>query len=70
MAKVDGALPGAMILQVHDELVLEVLEAEAAAAAVLTGCMTDAYAEVFPESPIAGLVSAAIIQAWSAAKSP
>ena len=50
MAKVDRALPGAMVLQVHDELVLEVLEAEAAAAAaVLTGCMTDAYTEVFPE---------------------
>ena len=30
MAKVDRVLPGAMILQVHDELVLEVLEAEAA----------------------------------------
>ena len=32
MAKVDQALPGAMILQVHDELVLEVPEDQADAA--------------------------------------
>jgi DNA polymerase-1 len=69
MAKVDRALPSAMVLQVHDELVLEVPEAEAeAAAATLVACMIEAFGELFPAAPTVGLVSSAIVNVWSEAK--
>ena len=65
MAKVDQALPGAMVLQVHDELVLEVPEGQAdAAAATLVTCMTEAFAELFPQAPTAGLVEAKVRRCW------
>jgi len=69
MAKVEQALPGAMILQVHDELVLEVPEDRAEdAGAVLTECMTAAYSELFPDAPATDLVKVKVAQAWSDAK--
>jgi DNA polymerase-1 len=65
MAKVDQALPGAMVLQVHDELLLEVPEGQAnAAAATLVSCMTEAFAELFPQAPTAGLVEAKVRRCW------
>ena len=65
MAKVDQALPGAMVLQVHDELMLEVPEGQAdAAAATLVTCMTEAFAELFPQAPTAGLVEAKVRRCW------
>lgn len=65
MAAVEQALPGATVLQVHDELVLEVPEVEAeGAAAVLVDCMTRAFAELFPGAPVADLVEVKIRPCW------
>jgi DNA polymerase-1 len=69
MAKVERAVPGALVLQVHDELVLEVPEdAAEQAAAELDTAMVAAFAELFPDAPLAGLVKTNIVQAWSDAK--
>jgi DNA polymerase I len=69
MAKVGRVLPGAMVLQVHDELVLEVPEDQAEdTARQLDACMVEAFAELFPDAPTAGLVSTAIVMVWGEAK--
>jgi DNA polymerase I len=71
MARVHAALEGldaALILQIHDELVVECAEAEAAAvAAVLKEQMTAAYLELFPGAPVLGLVDVAIRKCWAKA---
>jgi DNA polymerase-1 len=69
MAQVERALPGGMALQVHDELVLEVSAEEAeGAAGVLAACMSAAFAELFPEAPLDGLVKVEIVAVWGEAK--
>ena len=69
MAKVEQALPGAMVLQVHDELVLEVPEDQAEdTAGALAECMAMAFAELFPGAPRAELVKVKIVRVWSDAK--
>jgi DNA polymerase I len=69
MTAAERALPGAMILQVHDELVLEVSEDSAEGAAeCLAALMTDAFAELFPQAPLAGLVKTAVVRVWAEAK--
>jgi DNA polymerase I len=69
MANVDAALPGAMVLQVHDELVLEVPEGQAEnVAGTVNALMTEAFAELFPAAPLAGLGKVKIVQVWSHAK--
>ena len=69
MAKVDQALPGAMVLQVHDELMLEVPEHQADdTAGALAECMAMAFADLFPGAPRAELVKVATVQIWSETK--
>jgi DNA polymerase-1 len=69
MAKVDQALPGTLVLQVHDELLLEVPEAQAEdAAALLEHLMVKAFAERFPDAPITGLVKVKVMKSWDEAK--
>jgi DNA polymerase-1 len=55
MPAVDRACPGAMVIQVHDELVLEVPEDRAEdAAGALDEHMTAAFVELFPDEPAEG----------------
>jgi DNA polymerase-1 len=69
MAKVEQALPGTMVLQVHDELVLEVpADAAEQAATALDDAMVTAFAELFADAPLAGLVKTKIVNVWSDAK--
>jgi DNA polymerase-1 len=69
MANVDRALPGSMILTVHDELVCEVDEARAEeAVAFLPASMGAAFSELFPGAPLNGLVAAKIAHCWADAK--
>jgi DNA polymerase I len=69
MANVQRALPGSMILTVHDELVLEVEEDRAEeAAAFLPASMGAAFSELFPGAPLNGLVEARVAQCWAHAK--
>jgi DNA polymerase I-like protein with 3'-5' exonuclease and polymerase domains len=54
---------------VHDELLLEVLEADANKAAVLLQhAMVEAFLETFPGAPTEGLVEATIGQSWAEVK--
>jgi DNA polymerase-1 len=66
MANVERALPGAMILTIHAELVLEVPEDQAAEAGVfLAAYMGAAFSELFPGAPLAGLVAAKVGACWA-----
>jgi DNA polymerase I len=66
MANVERALPGAMILTVHDELVLEVPENRAEeASAFLSATMGAAFSELFPGAPLAGLIAAKVGRRWA-----
>ena len=69
MAKAAAALEGldaAIILQVHDELLVEASENDAEAARDrLVAAMTDAFSEVFPDAPTLGLVDVAIRRCWA-----
>jgi DNA polymerase I-like protein with 3'-5' exonuclease and polymerase domains len=69
MANVERALPGSMILTVHDELVLEVDEHRAEEiAALLPAYMGAAFSELFPGAPVNGLVVVKIAHCWADAK--
>ena len=62
----EAGISGGPVLFVHDELGLEVPEADAERAKdLLVGCMTRAFAQVFPNAPLAGLVEPAIRDTWS-----
>jgi DNA polymerase-1 len=62
-------MPGAMVCTVHDELLLEVPEAEAEAAArVLEEVMTEAFVATFPKAPTLGLVDVYLGKNWKQAK--
>ena len=69
MAKAAAALAGLdaeLILQVHDELVLEVAETDAdAARGRLVEAMREAWLEVFPGAPDTGLVDARVAKCWA-----
>jgi DNA polymerase-1 len=66
----DAGIPGGLILVIHDELVAEIPEAhEKAAARLLEGAMTQAFAEYFPNAPRKGLVDVQPGKAWGDAKS-
>ena len=69
MAKAASMLEGidaAIILQVHDELVVEAAEQAALTARDrLVEAMTEAFLEVFPDAPAIGLVDAEIRQCWA-----
>jgi DNA polymerase I len=69
MARVHAALAGRdarLILQIHDELVVECAEAEApAVAAMLAEQMTAAYRQLFPDAPVLGLVDVATRTCWA-----
>jgi DNA polymerase I-like protein with 3'-5' exonuclease and polymerase domains len=55
------------VLFVHDEIVLEVPEADAErAGALLVDTMTRAFATMFPDAPLTGLVELKIQTAWIA----
>jgi DNA polymerase-1 len=69
LVRVDRALPGALVLSIHDEILLEVPEDDAeAAAATLTECMTTAFVKWFPDAPTRGLVEAKIGRCWGEMK--
>jgi DNA polymerase I-like protein with 3'-5' exonuclease and polymerase domains len=69
LIRVDRALPGALVLSIHDEILLEVPEDDAeAAAATLIECMTEAFAKWFPDAPTRGLVEAKIGRCWKELK--
>ena len=62
-------IDAAIILQVHDELVVEAAEQDALTARDrLVEAMTEAFLEVFPEAPTTGLVDVAIVGCWAEAK--
>jgi DNA polymerase-1 len=69
MARVHRALEGldaALIMQVHDELVLEAAETAAPdVAELLVEHMTAAWVELFPEAPTLGIVDARISPVWA-----
>jgi DNA polymerase I-like protein with 3'-5' exonuclease and polymerase domains len=74
LLKVDAALraagiDGGVVLFVHDEIVLEVgLDQAEQARAILTACMTQAFAETFPGAPLNGVVSTGVGRSWGGAK--
>jgi DNA polymerase-1 len=69
MARVHAALVGLaahMILQVHDELLIEATEDTASrAATIVEENMVAAYQELFPDAPVGGLVDVAIRKCWA-----
>jgi DNA polymerase I len=69
MARAHEALPGDLILQIHDELVCEVPEDQAdQVAADLTAIMSESFVHFFPTAPVNGLVTAKVVQCWADAK--
>jgi DNA polymerase I len=65
MANVDRALPGALVISLHDELVLEVPEDQAEEVCVLLPAyMAAAYSELFPGAPLQDLVTAKAGLSW------
>jgi DNA polymerase-1 len=69
ITKLHGRMPGAMVCTVHDELLLEVPEDGAAAAAVvLAEVMIAAFVETFPGAPTLGLVDVHVGKNWKEAK--
>jgi DNA polymerase-1 len=66
-ALIEVGISGGPVLFVHDEIVLEVREADAVhAGALLVEAMTRAFAATFPNAPLAGLVELRIQAAWTA----
>jgi DNA polymerase I len=68
-ALTEAAIDGGVILAVHDEFVLDVLEAQAPAAAeILEKCMVDAFRRIFPNAPVTELVDVKTALTWGEAK--
>jgi DNA polymerase I-like protein with 3'-5' exonuclease and polymerase domains len=64
-ALIEAAIDGGPVIFNHDEIVLEVPEADAERArTTLVEGMTQAFAETFPDAPINGLIEAKIATAW------
>ncbi len=64
-ALIEAGIAGGPVLFVHDEIVLEVPEADAErAGAMLVDCMTRAFATTFPNAPLANVVEFNIRDAW------
>jgi DNA polymerase I-like protein with 3'-5' exonuclease and polymerase domains len=60
-----AGIAGGPVLFVHDEIVLEVAEADAERAGeLLRAAMVEAFAEVFPHAPLTGLVELKIRREW------
>jgi DNA polymerase I-like protein with 3'-5' exonuclease and polymerase domains len=65
----NAAIDGALAMFIHDEIVLEVAERDKERArTILVRCMTDAFAETFPDAPLTGLVATGVGVTWSEAK--
>ena len=65
----EEGIEGGPVAWVHDEIMLEVAEADAERAAVLlVKAMTDGFAETFPGAPLNGLVDAKICSNWAEMK--
>jgi DNA polymerase I len=59
-------LPSILVAMVHDELLAEVPEADAAATVeTLKSCLHDAFVETFPGAPTLGLVDAHVGRSWA-----
>ena len=55
-----------LILQIHDELVVEAIEAAAAELEqLLEAQLTAAYLELFPDAPVLGLVDVTSRRCWA-----
>ena len=62
-------LDAAIIATVHDEIVAEVSDGDAAEAARrLEAAMVEAFLEIFLEAPTIGLVDVAIVGCWAESK--
>jgi DNA polymerase I-like protein with 3'-5' exonuclease and polymerase domains len=74
LLKIEAALranniDGELAMFIHDEIVLEVAEQDVERArAILVQCMTEAFAETFPNAPLTGLVDTGVGKTWGAAK--
>ena len=65
----DAGIDGDPVCWVHDEIVLEVREDQAERAAeILKQAMIDAFVEVFPGAPTAGLIEPKICKNWGGGK--
>jgi site-specific DNA-methyltransferase (adenine-specific) len=61
----EAGISGGPVLFVHDEIVLEVVDTDAErAGAMLVDAMTQAFATIFPNAPLNGLVEVRIGHAW------
>jgi DNA polymerase-1 len=64
-----AGIDGALVLFVHDEIVLEVAEHQAEQARqILAICMQRAFAETFPGAPLNNVVSIGVAKTWGSAK--
>ena len=65
----EAGIEGGPVAAPHDEIVLEVLQADAARAAVLLReAMTDAFAATFPGAPLRDLVAVKFGRSWAETK--
>ena len=65
----EAGIEGGPVAAPHDEIVLEVPEADAArAASLLKDAMTDAFAATFPGAPLQNLVAVKIGRSWAETK--
>jgi DNA polymerase-1 len=68
-ALIEAGIQGGPVLFVHDEIVLEMPEADAErAGTMLVDCMTRAFATTFPNAPLTGLVELQITDAWGSSE--
>jgi DNA polymerase I-like protein with 3'-5' exonuclease and polymerase domains len=64
-----GGIDGGLVACVHDELLLEVVEADAEAArAILQETMVEAFATTFPGAPLAKVVEVKVGRTWKDVK--